>query len=388
MQFDKSPDLFPVKHSSVYLSHCSVSPLHRHAFQRMCEVAKAQMLTGLGVASQYEPILDGLRHAAAEMLKTSDANLASVKNTSEGINLIAHGYPFEPRDQIISYVHEYPSNHYPWKLQENRGVELVLLGNVEPTGAAGDGSLPSGWSFDELERLATDRTRIIAISHVQFTSGFAADLEQLGAFCRDRNIDLVVDAAQSLGAVPLYPEQLGVAAVVSAGWKWLLGPLGTGVMYTSPEFRDKIGDTFVGAEMMVQGADYLNHTWNPHRTAKRFEYSTSPLASAAALETCIREVPLRYGLEAIYDEILRLQSLFLARIDRVQYTPQLYDARHRSPILSLRCRRAQAAAVCKQLSKQNVICTHRGGYLRFAPHMYNSDDEIERAADVMNSLKM
>src|SRR5205823_3241592 len=111
--------------------------------------------TGALVYSRYDAALDGLRNAAAEVLKTSPDNLAFVKNTSEGIGLIANGYPFEPGDEIISYVHEYPANHYPWKLQERRGVSLVLL--PDHTAA---------WSMQDLEERVTPRTRIVALSHV------------------------------------------------------------------------------------------------------------------------------------------------------------------------------------------------------------------------------
>src|SRR5947208_3557252 len=127
--FDKRHDLFPVKDRYLFLSHCSIAPLYRPALDKERAVAEAHSSSGLLVYSQYEPILTGLRTAAAAVLHTAPDNLAFVKNTSEGMGLIANGYPFEPGDQVISYVHEYPANHYPWKLQERRGVELVLLPN-------------------------------------------------------------------------------------------------------------------------------------------------------------------------------------------------------------------------------------------------------------------
>src|SRR5437870_1047856 len=132
--FDKSNEHFPIKDTYVFLSHCGIAPLYREAMRKEYEVAQEQMRTGALVYSRYDAILDGLRAAAADLLKTAPDNVAFIKNTSEGINLIANGYPFQRGDQIISYIHEYPANHYPWKLQERRGVELVLL---QDTGADG-----------------------------------------------------------------------------------------------------------------------------------------------------------------------------------------------------------------------------------------------------------
>ena len=379
--FDKSHDLFPIKDQYVYLTHCGIAPLYANAFRRQHEVAEQHMRTGALIFREYDPILDRLREAAAAMMRVSPEDVAFVKNTTEGISLIAAGYDFQPGDEILSYVHEYPANHYPWRLQERRGVTLVLLPDQETVAAS-----PVAWRFDDLTALVTPRTRMIAISHVQFASGFVADLAKLGEFCRARGIDLVVDVAQSLGCLPFYPEELGVAAAVASGWKWLLGPIGCGLLYVAPSLRAKISLSMVGAETMQQGVDYLDHTWAPHASAKRFEYSTAPITLAAALECCVREIALRYGLEAIEREIYRLQDVFLGTLDRNVARPVFESTTLRTPILSLIVP-GGANAMRKRLQKENVICTERGGYLRIAPHFYNTEVEMERAARVINSAK-
>jgi len=381
--FDKSSDLFPISKEYIYLSHCGISPLYSGAAEQEIEVAAAQRDTGSLIFRRYDEFLDKLRLAAARLLKTSDENVAFVKNTSEGMGLIANGYPFEKGDQIISYVHEYPANHYPWKLQEMHGVELRLLPNRSAAGPA-HADLPCAWSMSDLEAMTTSRTRIVALSHVQFTSGFAAALEPLGEFCRSRGIDLIIDAAQSLGCLPLYPENHHIAAIASSGWKWLLGPVGTGLLYTSEEFRTKLNPVMVGAELMVQGTDYLDHTWRPHESAKRFEYSTSPVSLAAALAAGIQDLFLRYGLEAIQAEVFRLQDLLLNNLDRSRYARVEFPPENRSGILSLVCR-DDLNLLLQHLESKRVICSARGGYLRLAPHFYNTDEEMIRAAEILNS---
>ncbi|MFC1523682.1 aminotransferase class V-fold PLP-dependent enzyme, partial [Thermodesulfobacteriota bacterium] len=382
MMFDKSPELFPVKKEYLFLAHSSVSPLFSSAAQREMDIARAQRDTGVLVAWDYGVILQQLKSSAAALLKTVPENLALVKNTSEGMGLIANGYSFKPGDRIISYVHEYPANHYPWKLQEGRGVVLDLLPDHEMNGTDCQGR-PCGWSMTDLEQLVRPETRMVAVSHVQFAGGYAVDLKELGVFCRDREIDLVIDAAQSLGCLPVYPEEYHISAVVASGWKWLLGPIGTGLLYVSEAFREKLGHVMVGAETMVQGMDYLNHAWQPHSTAKRFEYSTQPLSLAAALETCIREVFLRYHPEQIRAEVYRLQDVFLTTLDRDTYSPVRFDEPHRSGILSLICG-AEPELLEKKLLEKGLICSSRGGYLRVAPHFYNSDEEMVRAAELLN----
>jgi selenocysteine lyase/cysteine desulfurase len=193
----------------------------------------------------------------------------------------------------------------------------------------------------------------------------------------------VLDAAQSLGCLPIYPEELGIAAAVSSGWKWLMGPIGTGLLFTSQQFRAKLDLVMVGPESMQQGTDYLDHAWRPFTSAKCFEYSTSPISLAAALECCVRELPLQHTVEAIAAEIFRLHDLFLAELDRARFWPVLAPSEQRSSIVSL-TGPADMNAARRALLKQNVICTERGGYLRVAPHFYNTDEELARAAHLLN----
>ena len=380
--FDKSAEEFPIKKKYDFLSYCSVSPLYSKAFEKVRDLCEAQRDRGLLVFEEsYVEILERLRESASALLRTSPDNLSFVKNTSEAMSMIANGYPFDVGDQVVSYEHEYPANHYPWRLQERRGVEIRLLPDVSAADGPSAGG-PRGWSMEDLEATVTGRTRIVAVSHVQFASGFAADLKILGGFCRERQIDLVLDGAQSLGCLPLYPEERNVAAVASSGWKWLMGPVGSGLLYTSESFREKLGHTMVGAELMAQGTDYLNHDWDPRKSGKRFEYSTSPASLASALDVCIRNLFLKYGLEAIRGEIFRLQDLFLASLDRDRYSPVSFPEPNRSGILAVSCREDPAAVVAA-LRKENIICTTQGGYLRVAPHFSTTDDEITRASSTL-----
>lgn len=384
MEFDKCPESFPVKKEFVFLAHCAVSPLLASAFRAERDVAEDHMRGGALMFVRYREILDELRSAAAELLAVDADDLAFVKNTSEALSMIGGGYPFREGDRIVSYVHEYPANHYPWRLQERRGAELVLLPDRDLSGGVSRGR-PCGFAMEDLEAALDERVKIVALSHVQFTSGFAADLEAIGALCRERGADLVVDAAQSLGALPLKPEKWGISALAASGWKWLCGPVGTGLMYVSPAFREKIDTVMTGADMMKQANAYLDHTWAPLPAAARFEYSTSPVGLAAALHACVRDLPLRYGVDAVRDEILRLQDAALDALDRDRFAPVVFPGKNRSGILALTCD-ADLAAIVEALGERGVVCTGRGGYLRIAPHVYLEEAEVRRAIGILNGL--
>ena len=382
MSFDKSAGLFPALNEKTFLAHCSISPMFSPAADRAIELIREQQFKGVTTFGDYYlQELSELKKHAGHLLRTSPDNIASVRNTSEALSIIANGYPFEAGDEVISYVHEYPANYYPWRLQERRGVRLKLLSDVPARGDLPSG-LPGSWSMEELELLITDRTRVIALSHVQFTSGYAADLRALGDLCRRHDIDLIIDAAQSLGSMPIYPEAFNIAALASAGWKWLMGPFGTGIFYISEALREKVALTQVGAETMQQGMDFLDHSWNPHSTARRFEYSSSPVTLVAALATCLREVHARYGADAIFEEILRLQDHFLEHLAHPDLKPLRFSRKHRSGILALYCPDLKGCAAA--LSTQDLICSPRGGYLRVAPHYYNTEEQVEQLAAALN----
>ena len=384
--FDKSEELFPYKKKLNFIAFCSVSPLYAPAAKAAKDYYDRQSVDGLCLYDYYAGALSipaRFRSAVAKLISTSPENITIPTNTSEALNLVANGYPFQPGDEIVSFVHEYPANHYPWVLQQKRGVKLKLLQNDNLKEKIPQG-LVGGWS--NIEALVTKKTKIISLSHVQFTSGYAADLAELGAFCKNRGIDLVIDAAQSLGSLPIDVEKYGISALAASGWKWLLGPVGTGVLYTSKAFRDKIEITMSGADHMLQQMEYLNHDWNPFEDGRKFNYSTISYASVEGLATVIDQVFNHYSVEAIQKEIFRLQDLALSLLDRTKYLPIEHEPRHRSGILAIVPKKGNAKEIHAELKKNNVLITPRDGYLRFAPHFCTTELEIEKAISLLNKL--
>ncbi|GIX40960.1 MAG: aminotransferase [Leptospiraceae bacterium] len=383
-------NVFPFKEKYIYLNFCGVSPFYNPARLKKEEFEKKQSEMGALVFLEYPDILDKFHQAVANLLKTKKENISFVKNTAEGLSLIANGYPFEsPEDEIISFIHEYPSNHYPWKLQEiKKKAKLKLIPNNKNV-LLNKNDIPDnyvyGFTLEDIKKLITPKTKIISISHVQFTSGFAINLKEIGEFCKKHHIDLIIDAAQSLGSIPIYPEEYHISAIASSGWKWLLGPIGSGILYTSEDFRKKIDYSMVGADIMIQGMDYLNHTWQPYTDGKKFEYSTTPVSDAIALTECIENLILKNGIENIYKHILELHQLFKETCkpsEHIQYLE--FPDENRSGILSLIVNNPQRISLL--LREKNIISTVRGNYLRIAPHIMITKEEMRKAAEILNEI--
>lgn len=368
----------------IYLNYCGISPLCSPALQAQQRLAEAQHRLGAGMFREFPDVLDVFRRAVGRLLHCSASDITYTDNTAFGINLVANGYPFQSGDEVISYVNEYPANHYPWVLQRKRGVEVRFVHDANAGGAYPDPSLPRGISMNDIAALVTPRTRVIALSHVQFVSGFALDLTELGSFCSARGIDLVVDAAQSLGSIPLDLQASPIAALAASGWKWLCGPIGSGILYTSPALRAKMAVTMTGAEMMEQGEAYLNHAWQPFRDSRLFEYSTLPLMEAAGLAAAV-EAAAETGVEGIYQQLMVLRDLFLSLVDHSLIRPVELEQRHRSGIVSFVTDR-DPIAVAAVLRKKGVFMTSRGGYLRFAPYYRTTHEEVYSAVKLLNEV--
>lgn len=362
--------------------------MHKTARDAAVELLDLQAEKGALMFADFRDPVDRFREAGAKLLGTSAANVSYVRNTSEGLGLVAAGYPIAAGDEIISYEHEYPANHYPWRLMEKRGARLILVPNrsyAEITGRAGIPEGPCGFSLEDIQKRITPKTRIIALSHVQFPSGFGVDLAALGQICREHRIDLIVDAAQSLGVLPLFPEKSGIAVVASSGWKWLMGPVGTGLLYTAPEFRSKIEITMAGADLMQQGMDYLNHAWNPYLDGRKFQYSTHDFAGPAAL-AAMMELAASRGIETIQKQVFALQDAFLSRLDQDRMKPLLYSSENRSGILSLQPASGNADQIARELTAQGIVVSPRAGFIRVGAHYVNTVQDVESAAEALNRV--
>lgn len=372
-------------HNSIYLAHCGLSPLYSGAQKIMHTLIDLHASQGdILFQDYYIQELDLSKKLFGQYLNTPAENMAMVKNTTEALSMVANGYPWEQGDEVILYAHEYPANYYPWINLQHRGVRIRELRNEMSI----DGipkHLPGKWLWDELETLVSTRTKMIVMSHVQFVSGYAADLEKLGTFCHERGIEFIVDGAQSLGALPVDVEKFHISALSGSGWKWLRGPMGIAPFYTSSDLREKLSLTVVGAETMEQGTDFLNHSWNPHASARRYEYATSPIYLVAGLNRALKEVFLKHEPVALAERLFLLQDHFLDRLEHPNINPLKWPQVHRSGILSLY--HPKADTLSEYLQKKGIIVAPRGGYIRVAAHYYNTESEMEYLATVMNEFR-
>src|SRR5690349_6201220 len=223
--WQKYRDEFPVTKRIVYLNHAAVAPLCRPAAEAMKGLADDAMLYGSLHYDRWMATYDGIRKAAARLIGAQDSEIAIVKNTSEGIATIATGIAWRPGDRVVAFDEEFPANYYPWKRLEARGVRMECLPATAP--------------LERIEQAARG-ARLLAISFVQYLSGYRADLVSIGEICQRHGCLFLVDAIQGLGAFPLDVERMHIDALAADGHKWLLGPEGCGLLYVRRDRQDEI----------------------------------------------------------------------------------------------------------------------------------------------------
>ncbi len=364
--------LFPSAHKCIHLNHAGASPIAAPVANAV-QAALAELQSDNSVAAYFSAMKHAgeLRGVWGRMLNTSPDNLAVVKNTSQGLSIIAQGIRFKAGDNVVVGADEYPSNLYPWMAQEARGVQTRLVAT------RADGYV----SEDDLEAACDASTRVLAVSWVQWGTGQRMDLARLGAFCAARNILLVVDAVQGFGALRLdlakYP---GVAFVTGGGHKWLLAPGGVGFLYVRPDLLAELLPNNVGWNWVAEPMAWSRNQWDtPKPTAARFEEGTPNVLGIAAMRASVGLLE-SVGFGTVEARVLELAGHARRRLaERGMHVVSPHGQESRSGIVAFRHPAHANEAVETALADAKVISAVRCGNVRFAPHAYNTEADIDAA---------
>jgi cysteine desulfurase / selenocysteine lyase len=359
---------FPVTRECAYLNHAGVGPLSRRAAERMSMLAETVSRSGDRLWFDRMEEVERVRGLAARLLGARETReVAFVENTSTALSLAAEGLDWKPGDNVVGAALEFPSNVYPWMSLAARGVEYRRAeerdGRIDP---------------EELFSLIDSRTRLLALSWVQYASGFRSDLARLGAACRERGVLFVVDVIQGLGALKLDVERELVDVAAASGHKWLLGPEGAGLLYVSDRVVDRLRPARSGwrsTRDMFQWADY-DLTWA--EGAKRFESGTLNVYGIVALGGSL-EILQEAGAAAVEEQVLALTDRAargLADLGFAVVSSRISG--ETSGIVTATHPRLDPTALVKRLGERDIVAAARAGRFRISPHFYNTEEEIDR----------
>ena len=263
---------FPVAKNRAYFDHAAVAPLPRCAAETIRECTTDFEQVGLDNWPAWRKKLESTRRLAAEMIHAPDDGIALIRNTTEGISLIAEGIDWRDGDNVVIPDGEFPSNLHPWQNLASRGVTVrrvpVDRGKID---------------LQQLADACDKRTRVVSVSWIDFGTGYRRDLAKISTVCRDHNCLFFVDAIQGLGVFPIDVNNDGIDFLAADGHKWLLGPEGAGILYVRPELLETLRPIGIGWNSMRHAGDFSNETLDLKPTAARFEGGTYNMIGLAAL---------------------------------------------------------------------------------------------------------
>lgn len=383
---------FPVTDNLVYLNHAAVGPLSSDAFHAMEDHAREQRDYGGYYWRDWYQEYVRFRLAASKLLGCSPDEISILKNTTEGISFVAEGLEWKDGDNVIVGETEFPSNYIPWKRLGDRGVECRVVKNHD-----------GGFTVGDVERLIDKRTRVVALSSVSFHNGFTPDLVAIGELCAAHGVHFCVDAIQSLGALVMDVRKAKISFLAADGHKWLLGPEGTAIFFASEEARDslrvlesgwmntEIKGSWIGADAQLLG------------DGRRFEAGTLNTNGVFGLRAAIDLIndvsPMLIEAEVLHVANRLAEKLetigFTVRSPRplrsgiVSVTPPKFDLEKARKGAGLRkgiALKDPVHLLHRYLERQKVICAPREGMLRFAPHFYNDELDLDRVVAALGRV--
>ncbi len=369
---------FPWTAATTYLNNASIGPLPERTRQALEAFNARRTAPHLLPERELTALQAAARAAAAALVGAAPDEIALVPNTSVGLNVAARALPLEPGETVLVSDREFPANVYPWLALKDRGVAAEIC----PVTA-------EGWPDEArlLERLRDPAVRVLAVSQVQFSSGYRADLDRLSAACRANGTFLVVDAIQGLGHCPLDVRDTPVDVLATGGQKWLLSPWGSGFVYVRRDLIERMTPAHVGW-MSFEGTDdftsLLDYADTLRADARRFEVGTVATQDVMAMTVSLGLLA-ELGVEAIETYTRALADPLLAWADRrCVRVASPRDGHHRCGIVCLAPDDAREAH--RRLKAAGVVCAFREGAIRLSPHAYNTMDEMEKVVEVLDGV--
>lgn len=372
MDWEVLRDRFPVTRRWAYFDHAAVAPLSTPARQAMAEWAADMEENGDVNIPRWNKRVEEVRGLAAKLIGAEPVDIAFIKNTSEGVGIVAEGFPWHPGDNVVTAAEEYPANIYPWMNLASRGVEVRLLP-----------SRGNRIAVDDLRSMLDDRTRIVSLSAVEYASGFRNDLEKISEVCRQRGVLLFVDAIQAVGVLPIDVRDVPIDALAADGHKWMLGPEGAGIFYIRRELVERLRPVGVGWNSVVGARDFslIDFTLKPN--AGRWESGCLNVAGITGLGASL-ELLLGIGIPAVAERVFELTDYLCDQAERAGI--EVFSSRQRSErsaIVSLISPEAEPRSVVRRCRANGVVINQRSGRLRVSPHCYNTPAELDRLIELI-----
>lgn len=368
----KARGLFPhIAQGKVYLNHAATSPLSLRVVEAMTTHLHERSCGWIDNYPDDVKKKDECRGFVQKLIHAeSPSRIALVGSTSEALNIVSSGLPWQSGDRVILNEMEFPANVYPYLPLRRRGVELDFL-------KCPDRKITP----ESIAAALTPRTRVVALSAVQFLTGYRADMAAIGDLCRQRGVFFVVDGIQAVGGVQVDVQKMKIDALAAGCQKWQMAPHGTGFLYLTETLQEKITPQHVGWLAAHDPWDFFNFDQPLSASARRYEGGTLNIPGIWAMHAALRTL-LEFDLTEIENHILALTQILTSELQNLDGIELLSPiaAKERAGIVTIQLpAKIDVNAVLQHISAQKITISLRDGKLRYSPHFYNSPEEIKLA---------
>ncbi|HKJ30705.1 MAG TPA: aminotransferase class V-fold PLP-dependent enzyme [Balneolales bacterium] len=368
--------LFPhLKSDTIYLNHAAIGPFTEKVINRVQQHLVQRSSGFIDNFPDDLEVMQRCRNKIAHLIHApSPERIAFTSNTSDAINIIAAGLNWQDGDRVLLNDIEFPANVYPYVNQKKYDVQIDYIhhdnGRITP---------------EMIEEAIRPETRVLALSAVQFLSGYKADLKAVGQICKNHDILFIVDGIQAIGAMNIDVKEMHIDALATGAHKWQMAPQGIGFLYLTEELQSKINQKYLGWLSVANPWQLFNYDQELIDTAKRYENGTYNIPGIYGYDAAL-DLLLEAGISNIERRLNELTQYIVTNFqddDLVSiFSPE--DINERAGIVTLSLPDdIDANVLMEYLKEHHVILAVREGKVRLSPHFYNTIEEIEQAISIL-----
>ncbi|MBS1271200.1 MAG: Cysteine desulfurase SufS [Candidatus Marinimicrobia bacterium] len=377
MEISQARQLFPPADNQLYLNHAACSPFSTRVTEALDKYTHNRLTGKIDDYKGDYGEMESLRKNLGKLIQAAPDRIALTSNTSHGLNIVAQGYPWKPKDEILLSAMEFPSNVYPFLNLKKQGVVVKMI-------PANEGRI----RVEDIVEYVTDQTKMLSLSYVQYLNGYRADLQSIGTFCHENDIRLVIDGIQGIGAVPFNVSKIQVDAVATGGQKWLMSPKGTGFLYLAEEFQNQLDMKYLGWLSVEEPFDFHNFKQAVKGDASRYEMATPNHIGFYGMNAAVKLL-LDVGINTISLHLLKMTGYLREKLHTMGCEIKTwFEDGERAGIMLFSCGDAdENERLFKVLLERDITISFREGDLRVAPHFYNTKNDMDRFIEILQEVQ-
>lgn len=358
----------------IYFNHASTGPMSSPVVNRLSDLLKEKSKSKIDDYSSFLKVVEETKSLLAELINCNIDRTAFVDNTSNGISILAQSINWKTGDRILLNDIEFPANVYPFLNLKRLGVEVDFVKSANGIVTA-----------DQIINGIKPETKLVSVSFVQFLSGYKVDLEKIGNHCRANNIIFSVDGIQGIGAMRIDVKKYKIDFLSCGTQKWLLGMQGLGFIYVDEEFQKKMIPANVGWLSVENAWDLLDYKLELKTSANVFQGGTLNAFGIYAFNISLK-LYKDFGFDNIESEVLSNTKYFISKLKSIGLDCVLSNCSDKELAGIVTIKPKNPERVFEILGKKNIMCSIREGFIRFAPHFYNTHHEIDKVVEELQKI--